>query len=143
MPEMKPQRRMSRGTRWIVLVALLVGAGIGASVARALTTTTVVADTNTVRERIATVTTDGPFSSGWHIHPGPVIVQVQRGYLKITQATCHPKTVRAGQTYIETPGVPVLATARKATSWTITELFPNSAPGDPDRVMTTSPCPNS
>jgi hypothetical protein len=134
--------RLLRGKRWIVPVALLVGAVIGAGVARALTTTTVVADSNTVRERIATISTDGNFDSGWHIHPGPVIVQVQSGYLKITQATCHPNVVGAGETYIETPGVPVDARADKATSWTITELIPNSAPGAPDRVSTTSPCPN-
>jgi hypothetical protein len=131
--------RLLRGRRSIVL-ALLVGAVIGTGVARALTTTTVVADTNTVRERIATMSTDGNFDSGWHIHPGPVIVQVQRGYLKITQATCHPNVVGPGKTYIETPGVPVDATADNATSWTITELIPNSAPGAPDRVPTTSPC---
>jgi hypothetical protein len=129
-----------RGRRWVVLIAVLVAAAIGAGVARALTTTTVVADTNTVRERIATISTDGNFNSGWHIHPGPVIVQVQSGYLKITQATCNPNVVGPGDTYIETPGVPVIATADKATSWTITELIPNSAPGDPDRVLTTSPC---
>jgi hypothetical protein len=133
--------RLLRGKRSIIL-ALLVGAVIGTGVARALTTTTVVADTNTVRERIATMSTDGNFDSGWHIHPGPVIVQVQRGYLKITQATCHPNVVGPGKTYIETPGVPVDATADNATSWTITELIPNSAPGAPDRVPTTSPCPN-
>jgi hypothetical protein len=133
--------RLLRGKRSIIL-ALLVGAVIGTGVARALTTTTVVADTNTVRERIATMSTDGNFDSGWHIHPGPVIVQVQSGYLKITQATCHPNVVGPGKTYIETPGVPVDATADNATSWTITELIPNSAPGAPDRVPTTSPCPN-
>jgi hypothetical protein len=101
-----------------------------------------VVDTNTVRERIATISTDGNFNSGWHIHPGPVIIQVQDGYLKITQATCHPNVVGPGETYVETPGVPVIATADKATSWTVTEIFPNSSPGGPDRVPTTSPCPS-
>jgi hypothetical protein len=135
--------RLLRGKRWIVLGAFVLGVAIGAGIASAVTTTTTVADTNTVRERIATITTDGDFNSGWHIHPGPVIVQVQDGYLKITQGTCHPNVVGPGETYIETPGVPVIATADKATSWTITEIFPNSSPGDPDRVPTTSPCPNS
>jgi hypothetical protein len=135
--------RVLRGKRWIVLAAFVLGGAIGAGIASAVTTTTTVADTNTVRERIATITTDGGFNSGWHIHPGPVIIQVQDGYLKITQATCHPNVVGPGETYIETPGVPVIATADKATSWTITEIFPNSAPGDPDRVPTTNPCPNS
>ena len=67
--------RVLRGKRWIVLAAFVLGGAIGAGIASAVTTTTTVADTNTVRERIATITTDGGFNSGWHIHPGPVIVQ--------------------------------------------------------------------
>ena len=134
-------RRLSRKW-WLVLGALVLGGAMGAGIASAITSTNVVADTNTVRERIATITTDGNFNSGWHIHPGPVIVQVQSGYLKITQHTCNPNVIGPGETYIETPGVPVIAMADKATTWTITEIIPNSAPGAPDRVSTTSPCPN-
>jgi hypothetical protein len=134
--------RLFRRRRWVVVGTLVLGAVIGAGVARALTTTTVVADTNTVRERIATISTDGNFNSGWHTHPGPVIVQVQDGYLKITQGTCHPNVIGPGETYIETPNVPVIAEADHAVSWTVTEIFPNSAPGAPDRTPTTSPCPN-
>jgi len=134
--------RVLRGKRWIVLGAFVLGGVIGAGIASAVPITTVAADTQVVRERIATITTDGNFTSGWHIHPGPVIVQVQDGYLKITQATCHPNVVGPGETYIETPGVPVFAEADKATTWTITEFLPNSAVGSPDRVSATSPCPN-
>jgi hypothetical protein len=133
--------RISRAKKWPVLVALVVGGAIGAGIAIAATTTPV-ADTNLVRERIAQISTDGNFSSGWHIHPGPVIVQVQKGYLKITQNTCHPTVVGPGETYIETPGQPVDAEAANATTWTITEIFPDSHPGDPDRVSTTDPCTN-
>ena len=132
--------RILRTKKWAVLIAFVVGGAIGASAAIAAVTTTVAADTNTVRERIAQISTDGGFDSGWHIHPGPVIVQVQQGYLKIKQNTCNPTVVRPGETYIETPGQPVDATANHAAKWTITELLPNSAPGDPDRVTTTSPC---
>jgi hypothetical protein len=128
------------GRRWIVLGVFVLGAAIGAGIATAVTSTTVVADTNTVRERIATITTDGDFSSGWHIHPGPVIIQVQEGYLKITQTTCHPNVIGPGETYLETPGVPVIAVADKAAKWTSTLILPNSAPGNPDRVATTDPC---
>ena len=132
--------RIFRTKEWAVLIAFVVGGAIGASIAIAATTTTVVADTNTVRERIAQISTDGGFNSGWHIHPGPVVVQVQEGYLKITQNTCNPTVVGPGETYIETPGQPVIAEANHAASWTITEILPNSHPGDPDRVTTTSPC---
>jgi len=101
-----------------------------------------VSDTNVVRERIARISTDGGFNSGWHIHPGPVIVQVQEGYLKITQNTCNPTVVGPGDTYVETPGQPVIAEANNAAKWTITEILPDSHPGDADRVSTTDPCSN-
>ena len=132
-------RRLSRKW-WLVLGALVLGGAMGAGIASAITSTNVVADTNTVRERIATITTDGNFNSGWHIHPGPVIVQVQSGYLKITQHTCNPNVIGPGETYIETPGVPVDAAAKHATTWTITVIFPDSHPGDPDRAPASNPC---
>jgi len=131
-----------RSKKWAVLVAFVVGGGIGAGIAIAATTTTLVSDTNVVRERIARISTDGGFNSGWHIHPGPVIVQVQEGYLKITQNTCNPTVVGPGETYIETPGQPVIAEANKAVNWTITEILPDSHPGDADRVSATDPCAN-
>jgi hypothetical protein len=120
----------------------VVGGAIGAGIAIAATTTTVVSDTNVVRERIARISTDGGFNSGWHIHPGPVIVQVQEGYLKITQNTCNPTVVGPGETYIETPGQPVIAEANNGVKWTITEILPDSHPGDADRVSATDPCSN-
>ena len=131
-----------RWKKWAVLVAFVVGGGIGAGIAIAATTTTLVSDTNVVRERIARISTDGGFNSGWHIHPGPVIVQVQEGYLKITQNTCSPTVVGPGETYIETPGQPVIAEANNAVNWTITEILPDSHPGDADRVSATDPCSN-
>ena len=131
-----------RSKKWAVLVAFVVGGGIGAGIAIAATTTTLVSDTNVVRERIARISTDGGFNSGWHIHPGPVIVQVQEGYLKITQNTCNPTVVGPGETYIETPGQPVIAEANNAVNWTITEILPDSHPGDADRVSATDPCAN-
>ena len=61
-------------------------------------------------------------------------------YLKITQTTCHPNVIGPGETYVETPGVPVIAVADKAAKWMSTLILPNSAPGDPDRVAATDPC---
>ena len=134
--------RLLRSKKGAVFVALVVGGAIGAGIAIAATTTTVAADTNVVRERIAQISTDGNFSSGWHIHPGPVIVQVQDGYLHFTQNTCNVTVVGPGETYIETPGIPILAEANKPATWTITEILPNSAPGAPDRVAAADPCDN-
>jgi hypothetical protein len=130
-----------RSKKLLVLAAFVVGGAIGAGIASALTTTTVIVDTNVVRERIARITTDGDFSSGWHIHPGPVIVQVQDGFLHFTQNTCNVTVVGPGETYIETPGVPIDLEVNKPATWTITEILPNTV-GSPDRTPAPDPCSN-
>ncbi len=118
--------------RWIVLAILLIAAAAGVGVAVATVTSTTLEDTSAVRLRIDrsefTPSADqAEFSSGWHIHPGPVIIQVQEGYLKLTQGTCHPNVVGPGETYIETAHLPVLATANKAAKWTATLIVPVGA----------------
>ena len=89
-------------------------------------------DTSSVRLRIVrsefVPSADQPqFSSGWYTHPGPVIVQVQEGYLKLYQATCEPNVIGPGETYVETPELPVLATANKAVKWTTSMILPVGA----------------
>jgi hypothetical protein len=76
---------------------------------------------------VHSVQPDG-WSSGWHEHPGPAIVAVARGSFRIYQGSCDPTTVGAGQAYIETPGVPVLAVAVGETEWTTTLLLPIGEP---------------
>jgi hypothetical protein len=66
-----------------------------------------------------------------HTHPGPVIIKCRKVKLKITQGTCHPNVVGAGETYIETAALPVLATANKAAKWTATLIVPVGAPLEP------------
>jgi hypothetical protein len=127
-----------------MLLALLVlagAAGVGAAVATVTSTTLV--DTTSVRLRVDRTSfvpsSDQPrFSSGWHVHPGPVIIQVQEGYLKIEQgSTCRPHVVGPGGTYIETPQLPVIARANKAAKWTATLVVPS---GVPRRVDVADPC---
>jgi len=67
-------------------------------------------------------------------------MRLTRCWPDFTQHTCNPNVIRPGETYIETPGVPVDATANHATTWTITEIFPDSHPGDPDRAPASNPC---
>ena len=55
-------------------------------------------------------------------HPGLAIVQVQSGTFQITQGSCTPKTVGAGETFIEVPYLPVRAVATGPVSWTTTLL---------------------
>jgi quercetin dioxygenase-like cupin family protein len=120
------------------MVVLLAGIAVGYAIAAA--TSSVVADTNTVREKIVQTQVSGGFESGWHVHPGPAIVQVQSGQIRIYQGSCNPNIIGPGETYIEVPGVPVDAIVKDDATWTTTFVLPNSSPGAPDRTAATSPC---
>jgi hypothetical protein len=127
--------------KWIILGVLAVAATLGVGVAVATVTSTVLTDThpaggsaNEIRLRIVrsefVPSSDQPtFSSGWHTHPGPVIFQVQEGRFGITQGPpCRTTTLGPGETYIETPEFPVLATAKRAGKWTTSFILPANKP---------------
>jgi hypothetical protein len=127
--------------KWIILGVLAVAATLGVGVAVATVTSTVLSDThpaggsaNEIRLRIVrsefVPSSDQPtFSSGWHTHPGPVIFQVQEGRFGITQGPpCRTTTLGPGETYIETPEFPVLATAKRAGKWTTSFILPANKP---------------
>jgi hypothetical protein len=101
--------------------------------AAALLTTTVAYAAITSRQPLAsgsglkyefTRTSADSFDSGWHVHPGLVVVQVEEGSFQFTQATCTPKTVGAGETFIEVPWKPVRAVATGAVKWTVSIFVP-------------------
>jgi hypothetical protein len=128
-----------RSKKLIVLVAAVLVAAVGAAVGiSAVLSRTVTADfTNIHFQVVHTIATD--FDSGWHHHPGLAIVQVQQGSLQITQGSCTPKTVSAGETSIEIPYVPVRAVSTGTVEWTTTFLVRYE---DPVLVPeTTNPCP--
>jgi len=83
-----------------------------------------------------TVDPDG-LDSGWHTHPGPVIVQVEEGYFKLYQGSCVPKIIGPGETYIEVPNMPVRAVSKDAITWTTTLVIPDSAA---PRTNVSDPC---
>jgi quercetin dioxygenase-like cupin family protein len=117
------------GVAVIAAVALGVGVAVGAS--------TVVTDTEQVRLRVIQSDFPDGFDSGWHTHPGPVIVQVQEGFFKIYQGSCQPTVVQKGETYLETPLVPVRAVAKGPIRWTTSQVLPvGSAP----QTNVPSPC---
>lgn len=103
--------RMLGSKKIMILLAGMVAAAALAAVAiAAITSSTVLADGNTIHYRfVRNVALD--LDTGWHIHPGLAVVQVEEGALQITQGSCTPKTVRAGETSIEAPYTPVRATA--------------------------------
>ena len=128
-----------RSKKAVALAGALAAAALLAAVAvAAVTSQTVLSDGNTIHYRFVRTAADG-LDSGWHMHPGLAIVQVQEGSLQITQGSCTPKTVGPGETLVEVPYLPVRGTATGKVVWTTSFLVraeePLSIP------VTTSPCP--
>jgi quercetin dioxygenase-like cupin family protein len=129
---MKAPRRSKKIVLALAVIAVTATAGV------AVAAQTFVTDTDNVHLRIVKSQFDDGFDSGWHTHPGPAIVQVQKGRFKISQGTCEPTTVSAGETYIEVPSVPVLAVAKGEIEWTTTLIYET---GRPAGTPVASPCP--
>jgi hypothetical protein len=118
--------RVLRSKKVILLVVALVAAGIGAAIAiAAVTSQRVVTDTGNIHLRVQKTSAEG-YDSGWHIHPGLAIVQVQEGSIQIYANGCTPKAVAAGDTYIEIPYEPVRAIATGHVVWTTTFVVDNA-----------------
>ena len=142
------------------LVAVAAAVTVGAAFA---ITQTVLADANTVNDgafhsergviklhtkgsvRIRHVQTTAAapgFSSGWHTHPGPVLVTMSptsAGSLTLYEADCTPVTITANQAYIEKPNSPLLARNDSAANadWVTTMIVPI---GVPSTVPVDAPC---
>jgi hypothetical protein len=128
--------QLFRSRRFLVfLVVFAVAAAAAAIAVAAVTSQQVITDTTNVHLRVQRTTAEG-FDSGWHIHPGLTVVQVQAGSLQITQGSCTPKTVNPGDTFIEVPFTPVRATG--SATWTTTFLVHYE---EPVLTAVTSPCP--
>ena len=109
-----------RSKTFLVLLAMLVTAATAAAIAiAAVTSQTVITDTSNVHLRVQRTTAEG-FDSGWHIHPGIAIVQVEEGSINLYENSCTPKTLAAGSTSIEIPFRPVRAIATGHVVWTTT-----------------------
>ena len=112
--------RVLRSKKFLVLLGGIVAAGIAAAIAiPAVTSSQVTTDTTSVHLRVQRTIADG-FDSGWHVHPGIAIVQVEEGAIQIYENGCTPKTVAAGDTSIEIPFQPVRAIATGHVVWTTT-----------------------
>lgn len=113
-----------RSKRFLVLLVTLIAAGaVVAVAAAAVISRQTFADGEGLRYRFERTSVDGSgFDSGWHVHPGLAIVQVEAGSLQMYQGSCTPKTVNPGETFIEVPWKPVRGVATGSTTWT-TSLF--------------------
>jgi hypothetical protein len=110
--------RVLRSKKFLVLLAGFVTAGTAVGIAIAsVISQQVVTDTTNIHLRVQRTIADG-FDSGWHVHPGLAIVQVEEGSLQIYENGCTPKTVAAGDTSIEVPFQPVRAIATGHVVWT-------------------------
>ena len=131
--------RVLRSKKVVAAVGAVLAAAVLTAVGLAsVWTQTVQTDTNNVRMRVISFIASD-FDSGWHTHPGPAIVQVTLGSFQVYQGSCTPKTVSAGDTYVEVPGVPVRAVAVGRIDWTTTLIVPYGV--SPSTPVTTSPCP--
>ena len=127
------RRLMPRPVLGVALAFVLGGATVGIAVAASVA----VRDTTDVRLRVIQSEFATGFDSGWHTHPGVVIVQVQEGKFKIYQGSCEPTVVQKGETYLEVPFVPVRAVATGAIKWTTSQIFPHA---DPPMTAASNPC---
>jgi hypothetical protein len=112
----------------LVLLGVFFAAAAAAAIAiAAVTSQTVIADTSNVHLRVQKTIADG-FDSGWHVHPGLAIVQVEEGSIQIYENGCTAKTVAAGDTFIEIPFKPVRALATGHVVWTTTFVLEGADP---------------
>lgn len=123
----------------IALTAAALGAAVMATVGLGdVWSSSVSQDTTNVRLRVANMSTYN-FDSGWHYHPGLVIVRVTKGTLTETLNDCTSKTHVAGDTFIETPYTPARVTAVGESAVTVTYVV---GYGSPLAVpVSPAPCP--
>jgi len=84
------------------------------------------------------------YEAGWHIHDGPVIVTVAVGTLTLVDSKCNLIDIKAGHSYIESPGQVLNAKAMPAKNagvenveWFTTRMYPSGAS---DPVPVAAPC---
>ena len=127
-----------RANKIVALVAAVLGAAVVAATGVAgVWWTNVSKDTTNLRLRVAHITA-GDFDSGWHTHPGLVVVQIQKGSLSYTSASCQTKTYSAGDTFIEVANVPARVVGLGELAFTATFII---GYGDPLQSPSSNPCP--
>lgn len=113
-------------SKWfLVLLLALIAAGAVVTVAAAavISRQTFADGEGGLRYRFEKTTVDASgFDSGWHIHPGLVIVQVEAGSAQFYQGSCTPKTLNPGDTLVEVPWKPARFVTTGSAVWT-TSLF--------------------
>jgi len=88
---------------------------------------------------VVTISTANPlWTSGWHMHAGPVIVNIKSGSITIYGPSCEATTYgpgqAAGSAFVEPPNEPVLARITVSTEWFTTQIIPHGGPTRIDLV---------
>ena len=95
-------------------------------------------------DTVVTTTTIAPGgSTGWHSHPGPVLVQVVSGAVTLRHAAhgrCLSEVVRAGHGFFETPGAVHNAANQRLQPAVVYATFV-LPPGAPPEVSAPIPAP--
>jgi hypothetical protein len=95
----------------------------------------------------ATVNFGASGSSGWHSHPGIVLVTVQSGSLVVYDATCAATNQPAGSAFVESGDSPLLVRNESTTTGAtvlVTYIEPAGTPNSGLRIDRSNPgCPQS
>ena len=124
-------------TRSATVVAGTAAAALAAGVGIGWAATTALIDTESVRLRVLQSDFPAGFDSGWHTHPGLVVVQVTAGRLKAYGSDCKVVVLQPGDSYVEVPLSAVRAVADPGSKWTTTQIL---RAGDPVSTTVASPC---
>lgn len=136
-----------RSKRFLVLlVALIVGGALVAVATAAVISRQVLAEGSNLSYRFERVTADGGgFDSGWHVHPGLVIVQIEAGSVQFYQGSCTARTLNVGDTLVEVPWKPARFVAPGTATWTTSLIVPTgqqlSVPMAAYNPQQPNPCP--
>ena len=78
--------------------------------------------------RVATVVFGPGGSSGWHHHPGFVIVAVKSGSVTVWNSDCSQETYGAGSAFVESGDDPGQVTSVGGATNIVTYVVPNVSP---------------
>ena len=78
--------------------------------------------------RVATVVFGAGGSSGWHHHPGFVIVSVKSGSVTVWNSDCSQTTYGAGSAFVESGDDPAQVTSVGGATNYVTSVVPNVSP---------------
>jgi quercetin dioxygenase-like cupin family protein len=78
-------------------------------------------------------------TSGWHYHPGVVLVVVESGHVTTHDANCNTKTYGAGQAFVESGTDPFMVSNENDTVDAVDVATIASPAGGPFRIETDPP----